>query len=89
MGCTIYHCYLFSIAIISLSPAFYLANTQISKAWGNKFEVYLGAENLFNYKQANPILANEDPFSDYFDSSLIWGPVFGRKIYMGLRFRIL
>ncbi len=70
------------------SPAFYLANTQISKTWRNKFEIYLGAENLFNYKQPNPILASEAPFSNYFDSSLIWGPVFGRKIYMGLRFRL-
>lgn len=38
--------------------------------------------------QEDPVLASDDPFGPYFDASLIWGPVFGRKIYAGLRFRI-
>ena len=70
------------------SPNFMVMNTQISKKWQDKFEIYLGAENLLNYRQKNPIIASEDPFGPYFDSSLIWGPVFGRNIYMGLRYRI-
>jgi outer membrane receptor for ferrienterochelin and colicin len=70
------------------SPGFVLVNTQISKTWNEKFEIYVGVENLFDYKQKNPIIASEDPFGDYFDSSLIWGPVFGRKTYLGLRYKI-
>jgi len=70
------------------SPDFVVINTQISKSWNENFEVYLGAENLFNYKQENPILAADKPFSPYFDASLIWGPVFGRNIYAGLRYKI-
>ncbi|HAN17259.1 MAG: hypothetical protein A2X13_00240 [Bacteroidetes bacterium GWC2_33_15] len=70
------------------SPSFYLMNAQVSKTWNEKFEVYLGGENLLNYMQPNPILANENPFGEYFDSSLIWGPVMGRIIYLGLRYRI-
>ena len=70
------------------SPGFVVLHGQISKSWADKFEIYLGGENLLNYKQANPILAHEEPFSDYFDSSLTWGPIFGRNIYMGLRYRI-
>ncbi len=70
------------------SPGFLVMNVQVSKNWQQKFEVYLGAENLLNFRQDNPILASEDPFGSYFDSSLIWGPVFGRNIYMGMRYRI-
>jgi len=50
--------------------------------------VYLGVENMLDYKQPNPILAASDPFSEYFDASLIWGPIFGRMFYAGVRFRI-
>jgi len=53
-----------------------------------RLELYAGIENLFGFLQEDPILASEDPFGPWFDSSLIWGPVFGRKFYGGLRFRI-
>jgi len=71
-----------------LSPAFFLLNAQISKTWRESFDVYLGAENLLNYTQENPILASNQPFSRYFDSSLVWGPIFGRNVYVGLRYKI-
>ncbi len=70
------------------SPAYYLVNAQVSKTWKEKYEVYLGVENLFDFKQKNPILSSEDPFSPYFDSSLIWGPIFGRNIYLGFRYKM-
>lgn len=69
------------------SPAFFLTNGQISKNW-KKLELYLGVENLFDFTQQNPIISVEDPSSEYFDASLIWGPIFGRKTYAGLRFFI-
>ena len=67
---------------------FLTTNAQVSKGWLEKYEVYLGVENLFNYRQEDPILDSENPFSDYFDSSMIWGPVFGRNVYLGVRLRI-
>lgn len=70
------------------SPAFSLVNLQVGKTLFERLELYAGIENLFNFKQKNPILASDDPFGPYFDSSLIWGPVFGRKVYAGLRFRL-
>lgn len=70
------------------SPDFYVINTQISKTWHEKFEIYIGAENLLDYKQENPVISESDPFGSYFDSSLIWGPVFGRNIYVGMRYKI-
>ncbi len=70
------------------SPDFLTVNTQLTKAWQNGFEVYIGAENLLDFRQSNPILSSSDPFSPYFDSSLAWGPIFGRNIYIGMRYRI-
>ena len=69
-----------------ISPDFFLINAQVSKTWREKFEVYVGVENLLNYRQEDPILSSDQPFSPYFDSSLVWGPVFGRNTYLGLRF---
>ncbi len=54
----------------------------------NRFDIYLGGENLTNYRQANPIIASQDPFSENFDGSMIWGPVSGRMFYLGLRYEI-
>jgi outer membrane receptor for ferrienterochelin and colicin len=70
------------------SPNFMVINLQVSKTWLEKLNVYLGVENLLNYRQDNPILASEDPFGPYFDSSLTWGPIFGRNIYAGIRYNI-
>jgi outer membrane receptor protein involved in Fe transport len=68
------------------SPGFVVMNAQVSKTWKEKLEVYLGVENLLNYTQNDPIVASEDPFGPYFDSSMIWGPIFGRNVYTGLRY---
>jgi outer membrane receptor for ferrienterochelin and colicins len=70
------------------SPDFYIVNAQISKRWGEKYDLYLGAENLLGFTQAHPILGAADPFGAYFDSSMVWGPIFGRNIYIGGRWRI-
>ena len=35
----------------------------------------------------NPIISSENPDSDDFDASLIYGPVMGRLFYAGLRYK--
>lgn len=69
------------------SPDYMLLNAQITR-YLNKFELYLGGENIGNYRQTNPIIAADDPFGKYFDSSVVWGPITGIKIYAGVRFKI-
>ena len=69
------------------SDPFYLINSQITKKF-RKFDCYLGGENLLSYKQENPIIDSENPYSDAFDASLIYAPVMGRVIYMGIRLTI-
>lgn len=74
--------------LANYSPAFSLINLQISKSISERLELYSGVENLFDFIQENPIISSDDPFGPFFDSSLIWGPVFGRKLYAGVRFSI-
>jgi len=64
--------------------SYVIMNAQITRNF-KKWNIYLGSENLTGFRQHNPIIASEDPFGEYFDSSLIWGPVHGRKVYAGLR----
>ncbi len=72
-----------------VSPDFVLVNAQIMKRWGDKWDVYLGAENLLNYKQRDAIIGAEDPFGQYFDASLVWAPLFGANVYLGFRMTIV
>ncbi len=69
------------------SPDLILMNAQVSKSWKDRFAVYAGMENITNVKQPNPIVASNDPFGGYFDSSFIWGPIFGRMTYVGFRLK--
>lgn len=64
-----------------------ISHLQVSKffPWGS---VYLGAENLFDFKQPDPIVGAADPFGDHFDATMIWGPLHGRTIYLGLRYTL-
>lgn len=72
------------------APAYIIMNAQVTKSFGKEkiIDVYLGAENLTNFYQKNAIIAADEPFSKYFDASLVWGPLTGRMFYGGLRFRI-
>ncbi len=62
-------------------------NAQITRKF-DLFELYLGAENITDYKQPNPVIGADDPFGKFFDAAMIWGPVSGRKIYAGVRLSV-
>ena len=70
------------------SEEFIQMNAQVSKTWNDRFEVYFGGENLTNFMMHDPVLGSGDPFGNHFDASLIWGPVMGRNIYAGIRWKI-
>ncbi len=69
------------------SPQYIIIHAQVTRKF-KRFDVYAGAENLTNYKQKNPIVSPEHPTNQYFDASMVWGPMEGRMIYAGLRFSI-
>ena len=70
------------------SPPFSTLNAQITKVFSSQFEVYFGGENMTNYSQKNPILGAENPFGSNFDTTFVYGPIFGSMYYAGLRFRL-
>lgn len=65
-------------------PMFYAQVSRRIKHW----DIYIGCENIGNYTQKHPILNADNPYSWYFNSSLVWGPLMGRKFYIGVRFNL-
>ncbi|MBC7605896.1 MAG: TonB-dependent receptor plug domain-containing protein [Burkholderiales bacterium] len=70
------------------SPSFSVMNVQVTRSFSSTFEMYIGGENIGNYKQDKAILGSENPFSTTFDTSIIYAPVFGQMYYAGLRLKI-
>lgn len=52
------------------------------------FSVYVGGENLTGFTQKNPIIGADNPWSNTFEPTLVWGPVHGRVLYAGTRIRL-
>lgn len=77
-----------SFSTIQQSPSFYMHNAQISKVWDKTFEIYLGVENIFHFRQDNAILHADDTTHPFFDASQVWGPIFGRNLYIGFRHKL-
>ncbi|MDR2126572.1 MAG: TonB-dependent receptor [Prevotellaceae bacterium] len=69
------------------SKSYPLFFAQITKKYKN-LDIYLGCENIGNYIQKQAIINAENPFDDKFDASVIYAPLMGRKIYMGIRLKL-
>lgn len=54
----------------------------------NKIRVYLGVENLLNFKQPNPIIFANDPQNPGFDATMVWGPIPGTNVYAGITYNL-
>lgn len=52
------------------------------------FDLYVGVENITDYKQDVPVFGADQPFSQHFDASVVYAPVMGRLFYLGLRLNI-
>ena len=71
----------------SYSPRYPMFYAQVSRKVG-KFDIYAGCENIADYRQKDPILHADNPYSVGFNSMNVWGPLMGRKFYVGLRFNL-
>ena len=69
------------------SPRYPMFFAQVSRKIG-KFDIYVGCENIADYRQKDPILNAQDPYDYKFNSMNVWGPLMGRKFYAGLRFNL-
>ena len=71
-------------------PMLYAQVTRRFKGW----DVYIGAENLTNFRQKYPVLGSKfgythvNPRVSSFDASCIWGPLMGIKAHIGFRFTL-
>ena len=48
--------------------------------------IYLGAENMTNFRQDPSIVDSFHPFGPDFDASMVCGPTTGWKVYLGFRY---
>ncbi|MBR4505760.1 MAG: TonB-dependent receptor [Bacteroidales bacterium] len=65
-------------------PAYPQLNLQVTREFRH-FSLYVGGENLTNYRQPNPVVNAANPWSATFDPTLVWGPVHGIMVYAGIR----
>lgn len=63
-------------------PTLNLQATRNFRHWS----LYIGGENLTNYKQHNPIIGASNPWGSTFDATMIYAPVHGAMIYAGFRY---
>ena len=67
--------------------SYQMYNAQITK-WFRQWSLYVGCENIGDFMQDDPIISASNPQSEYFDSSLIWGPLMTRRFYLGVRWHL-
>lgn len=67
------------------APRFVLLNAQIMKYFKHA-ELFIGCENITNYRQQNPILGM--PYTSYFDTYQVYAPIMGATVYGGFRIMI-
>jgi hypothetical protein len=72
----------------SQSPWHVLLHHQFNFIPNETFDMYIGAENIFNFMQHNRILMSANPNDARFDGGMIWGPMDGRRMYIGAKFSI-
>ena len=67
--------------------SYYTINSQVKKYF-KKWEIYLGSENINNFRIPNAIIDAGSPYGNNFDAGMIWGPMVGRTVYLGINFNI-
>ena len=84
------------------SPVYPMFYAQVTRKFRG-IDVYAGVENIGGYRQHDAIIGADSPFEFYtrwaegrwagientvFDASSVWGPLMGRKFYLGLRYTL-
>ena len=69
------------------SPVYPMLYGQVTHKM-RSLDIYAGVENITGFRQHDAILGAEDPFGAGFDASVVWGPLMGRKFYLGLRYTL-
>ena len=67
--------------------AYPMLNLQITRNFRH-WSVYIGGENLTNYRQPTPVIGSANPWGPDFDATMIYGPLHGAMAYIGFRFNL-
>jgi outer membrane receptor for ferrienterochelin and colicin len=70
------------------SADYWQVMAQVTYVFKTNLELYVGGENLTNFVVHDAIVMPNETGSSLFDGSLLWGPVFGRMGYVGLRWML-
>ena len=65
-------------------PAYPQLNLQLTRDFRH-CSLYLGGENLTNYRQPMPVIGADNPWLPTFEPTMVWGPVMGVMVYAGVR----
>lgn len=63
-------------------------NVQVTRNFRN-WSVYIGGENLTNYRQKTPIVDAANPWGGNFDSTMVYAPIHGAMVYIGFRLNLI
>lgn len=76
------------------TPVYPLLYLQVTRRFKG-VDVYIGGENLTNFRLKNVILGSRDSSTGLvsahqpsFDASAVWGPIMGARFYAGVRFTL-
>ena len=69
------------------SPVYPMLYAQITRKFRG-LDIYIGGENLLNYRQKTAILGSDAPFGPDFNAGCVWGPLMGTMAYAGLRYTL-
>jgi len=69
------------------SPTWFNLLAQVTRKFKH-FDLYLGGENLTNFRQMDPIVEYWLPYHTHFDGSMAWGPITGIMVYAGVRYTL-
>lgn len=66
---------------------FTIMNAQVTRYFKH-WNIYLGSENLLDYRQEMPVISADNPYGSSFDATKVYAPTVGRRIYAGIRISI-
>lgn len=67
-------------------PSYFMLQAQVTRDFPH-FSIYIGGENLTNYKMSSPVINAANPWSASFDATQVWGPTDGAMAYIGFRLK--
>lgn len=67
--------------------AYEQVSAQVTR-WFRHWALYVGGENLTVVRQHHPIVSANNPWSNEFEPTLVWGPTEGAVFYVGARINI-